>query len=83
MRKRDRDAFLLGQITGIICVLSVVVDALPPSARKRLPARLHASFEPLIAVMLADTGVDADVAREGAEIVRDTFLIAPKAKGAV
>ena len=79
--KSDRDAYMLGQLTGIVGVLSAVVDALPPAAREQLPARLHASFEPLIAVMLADTGADADVAREGAEMVRDTFLEALRRKG--
>jgi hypothetical protein len=72
----DREANLLGQITGIVGVLSAVINALPPSARKQLPGRLHASFEPLIAKMLADTGADADAAREGAEMVRNTFLAA-------
>ena len=74
MTKKDRDVYQLGQVTGIVGVLSAVVDVLPRSARQRLPARLHASFEPLIAVMLTDSGARADVAREGAEMVRDAFL---------
>jgi len=72
--QRDKDAYLLGQLAALVGVLSVVMAALPPSVRKQLPGRIDAQIEPLIALMLADSGVDADDGREGAEMVRDLFL---------
>ena len=70
----DRNAFSLGQTAGIVAVLSAVIRALPSPARSQLPEQINASFEPLIAGLLADAGADADAGREGAEMVRDIFL---------
>ena len=71
--ERD-EANLMGQVAGIIAVMSAVVQALPPSTRKRLSQQLHTQFESLIAAMRTTGTSDAEAGREGAEWVRDLFL---------
>ncbi len=71
--ERD-EANLMGQVAGIIAVMSAVVQALPPSTRKRLPQQLHTQFDSLLAAMSATGAHEARAGREGAEWVRDLFL---------
>jgi hypothetical protein len=73
VHERD-EANLMGQVAGIIAVMLAVVQALPPSTRKRLPHQLHTQFESLIAAMCKTGAAEAVPAREGAEWVRDLFL---------
>jgi hypothetical protein len=54
--------------------MSAVVQALPPSTRKRLVPLVHAQFETLIAAMSASGAAGAGTGSEGAEWVRDLFL---------
>ena len=71
--ERD-EANVMGQVAGIIAVMSAVVLALPPSTRKRLPQQIRAQFDSLIAAMRTTGTVEAEAGREGAEWVRDLFL---------
>src|SRR3954470_17062917 len=72
-RERD-EANLMGQAAGLIAVLFAVVQALPPSTRKRLPQQLNAQFDSLLAAMRATGAPDTDASVAGAEWVRDLFL---------
>jgi hypothetical protein len=71
--ERD-EANLMGQVAGIIAVMSAVVQSLPPSTRKRLAQQLHPQFESLMEAMCTMGPAEAEPAREGAEWVRDLFL---------
>jgi hypothetical protein len=71
--ERD-EANLMGQVAGIVAVMLAVVQALPPSTRKRVLQQLHSQFESLIAAMGTTGGTEAKLGREGAEWVRDLFL---------
>jgi hypothetical protein len=71
--ERD-EANLMGQVAGIIAVMSAVVEALPPTTRNRLLQQLHTRFESLLAAMRATGATEGESGREGAEWVRDLFL---------
>ena len=72
-RERD-EANLMGQFAGMIAVMSAMVQALPPSARKRMQQHLHVQFDTLIAAMCKTGETEARAGREGAEWIRDLFL---------
>ena len=74
MSGEREEANLMGQVAGIIAVMSAVVQALPPTTRKRLQQQLRAQFESLIAAMRATGAAEAEAGRVGAEWVRDLFL---------
>ena len=73
MAHESDEANLMGQVAGIIAVMLAIVQALPPTTRKRLPQHLHAEFASLIAAMCAGPAA-TEGGREGAEWVRDLFL---------
>ena len=73
--EHERDeAFLMGQAAGIIAVMSALVQASPPSTRKRMLEKLRPQFESLFAAMRATGTTEAQTERKGAEWVRDLFL---------
>ena len=75
MDRNFNDSHLMGQIGGIIAMLSALVQTLPPATRKRLVRQTHAEFESLVAAMSQSAGApDAQKSREGAEWIRDLFL---------
>jgi len=67
-------AFLMGQTAGIIAVVSALVQASPPSTRKRMLQKLRPKFESLIGGMRETGMTEAQTERKGAEWVRDLFL---------
>ena len=71
--ERD-EAFLMGQAAGIIVVMSALVQASPPSTRKRMLQKLRPQFDSLIAAMRTTGATEAQTERKGAEWVRDLFL---------
>jgi hypothetical protein len=71
--ERDYE-YSMGQVAGMIAVMSAIVQALPPSTRKRMQKLMHAQFESLIEAMCTTGSAEALPAREGAEWVRDLFL---------
>ena len=71
--ERD-EANLIGQVAGIIAMMSAIVQALPPSTRKRVLQRMHPQFESLMDAMCTTGSAAAGPASEGAEWVRDLFL---------
>lgn len=74
MNQGRDEANLMGQVAGIIAVMSALVDALPATTRNRLLRQLHARFESLLAAMRATGAPEGESGREGAEWVRDLFL---------
>ena len=74
MNNERDEANLMGQVAGIIAVMSAIVQALPPSTRKRLQQQLHVQFESLTAAMCTTGAAEAGPAREGAEWIRDLVL---------
>jgi methionine salvage enolase-phosphatase E1 len=73
--EHSRDhAHLMGQIAGIIAVISAVIEALPPTARKRLERHMHSQFESLLAAMQKAGASEAGTEFEGAKWVRDLYL---------
>ena len=67
-------AHLMGQIAGIIAVISAVIEALPPTARKRLERQMHSQFESLLAAMHRTGASEAGTEFEGAKWIRDLYL---------
>lgn len=65
---------MLGQITGLVAVLSAMIDTMPRDTLIAFRKGLDKEFEPLLAMMLADPASDADPSREGVEAVREAFL---------
>lgn len=63
-----------GQIVGLVGVLSAVIHALPADLRTKIRQEIENEFEPTIARLLAETHPNADAEREGAEMVRDSFI---------
>ncbi len=74
MNSERDEATLMGQVAGMIAVMSAIVRALPPTARKRMQQQLHSQFESLMAAMSATEAQGIGAGREGAEWVRDLFL---------
>ena len=74
MSHEHDEASLMGQVAGIIAVMSAIVHSLPPSTRKRLTQQLHTQFEALLTAMRATGTPEGASGREGAEWVRDLFL---------
>lgn len=73
--EHERDeAFSMGQAAGIIAVMSALVQASPPSTRKRLREKLRPQFDFLLASMRKTGMTEAQTERQGAEWVRDLFL---------
>jgi hypothetical protein len=68
------EANWMGQVAGMIAVMSAVVQSLPPSTRKRLVQQLRPQFESLMEAMCTTGSAEAEPAREAAEWVRDLFL---------
>jgi hypothetical protein len=73
INERDYE-YLMGQVAGMIAVMSAVVQALPPSTRTRVQKQMHAQFESLIEAMCTTGSAEGLPACEGAEWVRDLFL---------
>jgi len=74
MSKKRDEANLMGQIAGMIAVMTAVVQALPPTTRRRLPAQLGVQFDALLTAMRTTAPDDVESGIEGAEWVRDLFL---------
>jgi hypothetical protein len=71
----ERDVpHLMGQTAGLIAMMSALVKALPPTARKRLLRQTHAEFESLLATISTTSASEAQSEREGVEWMRDLFL---------
>ena len=71
----ERDKLdVLGQMAGIIAMISALVKTLPPSTRKRLLRNTQAEFESLLAAMSTGSASGAYVERESVEWMRDLFL---------
>ena len=65
---------LMGQVAGIIAMMSAIVKTLPPTARGRLERHIHAEFESLLAAMAATSEPDARCDLQRVEWMRDLFL---------
>ena len=74
MEQERDEAFLMGQAAGIIAVMSALVQASPPSTRKRMLEKLRPQFESLFTAMRTTGITEAQTERKGAEWVRDLFL---------
>ncbi len=74
MNSERDEATLMGQVAGMIAVISAIVRALPPTARKRMQQQLHIQFESLMAAMSATEAQGVRAGRDGAEWVRELFL---------
>jgi hypothetical protein len=64
----------MGQIAGIIAVISAVIEALPPTARNRFERQVHRQFESLLAAMHRTGASEAGTEFEGAKWIRDLCL---------
>ncbi|HKA40867.1 MAG TPA: hypothetical protein VKF40_02645 [Burkholderiales bacterium] len=71
--ERDRPN-LLGQMAGIIAMMSALVKTLPPSIRKRLRQQTQVEFESLLAAMSTASAAEVHAERESVEWMRDLFL---------
>lgn len=65
---------LVGQMAGIIAMMSALVKALPPSTRKRLLHQTQVEFESLLAAMATAGASQVQAERESVEWMRDLFL---------
>lgn len=65
---------LVGQVAGIIAMLSALVKTLPPAARKRLLRQMQIEFESLLTAMSATGASPVQTERESVEWMRDLFL---------
>jgi len=68
------EALLMGQAAGLIAVMSALVQASPPSTRKRMLEKLRPQFESLFAAMRTSGMTEAQTELKVAEWVRDLFL---------
>jgi hypothetical protein len=74
MHEERDEPNLMGQIAGMIAIMSAMVKSLPPSTRKKLLNQAHAEFESLLAAMSTTSGSGAQTERECVEWMRDHFL---------
>ena len=73
MEEESAEHSVLGQMAGIIAMMSALVKALPPSTRKRLLHQTQVEFESLLTAM-STAGTQAQAERESVEWMRDLFL---------
>jgi hypothetical protein len=71
--ERDKPS-VLGQMAGIIAMMSALVKALPPAARKRLLDQMQVEFDSLLASMSTADASQVPAERESVEWMRDLFL---------
>jgi len=64
----------MGQLAGVIAMMSALVKALPRQTRDRLQRQIHTEFESLLSAMSATSGPDVHVDRSSVEWMRDLFL---------
>ena len=74
MEEGSDEPNLLGQMAGIIAMMSALIKVLPPSRRKRLLHQTQVEFESLLATMSSDSTSEAQVDRESVDWIRDLFL---------
>jgi len=74
MVEESAEPSLIGQVAGIIAMISALVKTLPPATRVRLQRQIHAEFESLLSAMSATSGEDAQAERNSVEWMRDLFL---------
>ena len=65
---------LLGQMAGIIAMMSALAKTLPPAARRRLLHETQVEFESLLAAMSGAGDSQVRAERESVEWMRDLFL---------
>src|SRR5215510_13372863 len=65
---------LVGQMAGIIAMMSALIKVLPPSTRKRLLHQMQVEFESLLATMSQAGASQVQADRESVEWMRDLFL---------
>ena len=68
------EALLMGQAAGLIAVMSALVQASPPSTRKRKLEKLRPQFESLITAMHTTGVTESMTEQKGAEWIRNLFL---------
>ena len=83
MVEESDERSLMGQVAGIIAMMSALVKTLPPTTRRRLQGQIHAEFESLLSAMSTTGGPDVLAERSSVEWMRDLFLkrieeLAPK-----
>ena len=74
MHEERHESNLMGQIAGIIAMMSALVKTLPPTTRKKLLHQTHVEFESLLAAMSTTSSSKGPTEREGVEWMRDLFL---------
>ena len=74
MEDQCDEANMLGQMAGIIAMLSALVKVLPSSTRRRLLDQTQVEFESLLAAMSAAGPSQVQMERESVEWMRDLFL---------
>jgi len=74
MEEEHGEPNVLGQMAGIIAMMSALVKTLPPATRKRLLDQTQVEFESLLAAMSAADVSQVRSERESAEWMRDLFL---------
>jgi len=74
MEKERDEPHVLGQVAGIIAMMSALVRTLPPSTRKRLLNQVQVEFDALLTSMSATDASQVRAERESVEWMRDLFL---------
>ena len=74
MQEKHEEPDLVGQMAGIIAMMSALVKVLPQSTRKRLLLQIQVEFESLLAAMSAAGASGGQAERESVEWLRDLFL---------
>ena len=74
MQEKYEEPDLVGQMAGIIAMMSALVKVLPQSTRKRLLQQTQVEFESLLAAMSATSAPQVQAERESVEWMRDLFL---------
>ena len=74
MEEERDEPNLLGQMAGIIAMISALVKVLPPSTRKRLLQQIEVEFESLLMAMSGAGALHVQAERERVIWMRDLFL---------